>query len=105
MELSTQSNSDFFYSQMGIEIDENISLPQYNEIIGKDVQRISNYLDEFLVKHKIENIDSLFLTGGTSLVQAIQELFRAKFPGVPVHSGDNFISVAKGLAYSGYLFE
>jgi len=52
-----------------------------------------------------EEIDSLFLTGGTSLVAAIQELFKSRFPHVPVNSGDNFTSVAKGLAYSGYLFD
>ncbi|EDM38279.1 probable heat shock protein [Pedobacter sp. BAL39] len=107
VELSAAESVNFHYSQRGIEINEEITIDAYNQIIAKDLRKISNYLDEFLLKHKIDiqTIDSLFLTGGTSLVAAVRKLFVSKFPGVPIHSGDNFISVAKGLAYSGYLFE
>lgn len=105
--LSHLPKTQFSYSNMDIEIEETISVEQYDGIIQKDLKKINRYLDEFLSKNGIEptDIDSLFLTGGTSLVGAIQELFKARFPGVAIHSGDNFISVAKGLAYSGYLFE
>lgn len=106
IELSEQEKSQFSYSNMEIEIDEEISIAQYEAIIEKDIRKISNYLDEFMVKNhiKAEDIDSLFLTGGTSLVAAVQNLFRTRFPHVPVNSGDNFTSVARGLALSGYLF-
>lgn len=105
--LSTQSVSPFQYANMEIEIDEQISIEQYNGIIAKDLGKVSAYLDEFMLKNNIEagDIDSLFLTGGTSLVAAVKELFTTKFPHVPVNSGDNFTSVAQGLAYSGYLFD
>ncbi|GAA3952614.1 Hsp70 family protein [Pedobacter ginsengiterrae] len=107
IELSDKQFSDFVYNNMGIEIDEAVSLTQYNEVIEKDVQRISEYLDKFLTTYNINptDIDCLFLTGGTSMVSAIQHLFKTKFPHIPMNSGDNFKSVAKGLAYSGYLFE
>lgn len=105
--LSSQPTSKFTYSNMGIDINEDISRAQYDAVIEKDIKKISTYLDEFMLKNdiKAEEIDSLFLTGGTSLVGAIQNLFKTKFPHVSVNSGDNFESVAKGLAYSGYLFE
>jgi len=107
IELSDQRVSTFAYSNMGIEIDENISLEQYNAIIGKDIHKIGVYLDQFMETYQINpaDIDCLFLTGGTSMVSAVQNLFRSKFPHIPLNSGDNFKSVAKGLAYSGYLFE
>ncbi|WP_029279513.1 Hsp70 family protein [Pedobacter borealis] len=107
IELSDQPVSTFAYSNMEIEIDENISLEQYNSIIEKDVNKIDAYLDQFMETYKInpEEIDCLFLTGGTSMVSAVQNLFKTKFPHIPLNSGDNFKSVAKGLAYSGYLFE
>ncbi|WP_316758071.1 Hsp70 family protein [Pedobacter aquatilis] len=107
IELSDKQSSDFVYNNMGIEIDEAVSLIQYNEVIEKDVQRISEYLDKFLTTYNINptDIDCLFLTGGTSMVSAIQHLFKTKFPHIRMNSGDNFKSVAKGLAYSGYLFE
>jgi len=107
IELSGSAISSFDYSNMDIAINEEISRAQYDAIIQKDIKKISTYLDEFLLTNNIraEEIDSLFLTGGTSLVAAIQELFKTRFPHVPVNSGDNFTSVAKGLAYSGYLFD
>ena len=107
LELSNQLETKFQYSRMGIEIDEQVSKMQYEEIIQKDLNKISRYLDEFLLSNNIllTEIDSLFLTGGTSMVSAVKDLFNNKFPNKPIHSGDNFISVAKGLAYSGYLFE
>jgi hypothetical chaperone protein len=107
LELSAGLKTQFSYSKMGIEIDEQVSRAEYDQIIQKDINKISNYLDEFLQKNNIEiaQIDSLFLTGGTSMVLAVRNLFSNRFPNKPIHSGDNFISVAKGLAYSGYLFE
>ncbi|QNR82712.1 Hsp70 family protein [Pedobacter riviphilus] len=107
IELSDQLHSTFAYSNMEIEINENISLGQYNSIIEKDIDKIDTYLDQFMETYKINpvDIDCLFLTGGTSMVSAVQNLFKTKFPHIPLNSGDNFKSVAKGLAYSGYLFE
>lgn len=105
--LSQTDNARFQYANMGIEIGEDVSLEEYNGIIEKDVRRIDDYLERFLTENAIkkEAIDGLFLTGGSSLVPAVGALFKKKFPQVRLHSGDNFISVAKGLAYSGYLFE
>nr|WP_294942759.1 Hsp70 family protein [uncultured Mucilaginibacter sp.] len=105
--LTTAGQAPFCYRQMGIEIDEQISLADYDQIIGKDVARISAYLDNFLVENNIDPqaIDTLFLTGGTSMVACVHQLFKSKFPHVSLNSGDNFKSVAKGLAYSSYLFD
>jgi hypothetical chaperone protein len=105
--LTTEDTSTFSYRKMDISIDEEIPLSDYEQIIAKDVNRISNYLDDFLSQNHIqpENIDSLFLTGGTSMVGSIQKLFKNRFPHTRLISADNFQSVAKGLAYSGYLFE
>ena len=104
--LSKADTAMFHYQKMDIKIDEKISLSDFEQIITKDVDRIANYLDEFMVQNGIEpkNIDSLFLTGGTSMVGSIQKLFKQRFPHVSLNSGDNFKSVAQGLAYSGYLF-
>ena len=105
--LSTANSSTFSYHKMDIRIEEEIPSADYDQIIKKDVDRISSYLNEFMLQHNIniKDIDSLFLTGGTSMVASIQQLFKTKFPHLTLNSGDNFKSVAKGLAYSGYLFE
>ncbi|WP_316791248.1 Hsp70 family protein [Pedobacter frigoris] len=105
--LSKSNTSEFRYHAMDILIQEEVSLSDYEQIIKKDVDRISTYLNEFMALHNIDvnDIDSLFLTGGTSMVGRIQQLFKDKFPHITMNSGDNFKSVAKGLAYSGYLFD
>jgi len=107
IELSNADASVFSYHQMEVEIEETVSLNDYEQLIKKDVDRISAYLNEFMLQNHIEakDIDSLFLTGGTSMVYSIQQLFKQQFPHLTLNSGDNFKSVAKGLAYSGYLFE
>ena len=107
IELSGAESSQFSYHQMDIAIEEEISLPLYEDIIAKNVDQIAAYLDTFMVQHNIDpaNIDSLFLTGGTSMVSRVQKLFKERFPHVNLNSGDNFKSVATGLALSNYLFE
>lgn len=104
--LSNTENARFSYDHMDITIEEEITLPVYEQIIAKDIARIANYLDEFMQQNSIvpSHIDSLFLTGGTSMVGSIRRLFQNRFPHVTMHTGDNFQSVAQGLAYSGYLF-
>jgi len=105
--LSSKDTATFQYSNMDIEIDENVSASEYQYIIDKDIKRIADYLEDFMLRNNIDSnhIDSLFLTGGTSMVAAVQNLFKTKFPHLTLNAGDNFKSVAKGLAYSGYLFE
>ncbi len=105
--LTDNRVTEFLYAKMDIKIKEEISIKNYGEIINKDIQRISEYLEDFLAINNINptEIDTLFLTGGTSMVTAIQSFFKSKFPHLKINSGDNFKSVAKGLAYSGYLFE
>ncbi|PWS33825.1 Hsp70 family protein [Pedobacter paludis] len=105
--LSSKDIATFQYSNMDIEIDENVSASEYQYIIDKDIKRIADYLEDFMLRNNIDSnrIDSLFLTGGTSMVAAVQNLFKTKFPHLTLNAGDNFKSVAKGLAYSGYLFE
>jgi len=105
--LSGTDNTVFSYQHDDISISEEISLPVYEQIISKDVTRISEYLQRFLTENNINpsSIDTIFLTGGTSMVRGIQRLFQNQFPHVNLRSGDNFNSVAIGLAYSGYLFE
>ncbi len=48
-----------------------------------------------------ERIDRVFMTGGTSLVPAVRELFERRFGGGRVAAGGEFVSVAEGLALMG----
>ncbi len=107
IDLSDKDRAAFAFAKMDIDINDSVPLAEYNRLINRDLFKIETYLDKFLLEKNINpnTVDTLFLTGGTSLVKAIQDLFKRKFPNSKIDSGDNFISVAKGLAYSGYLFE
>ena len=107
IDLTEKETSTLNYSKFDIEINEPISIVDYNEIIDNEIHSIEKYLNKFLEINKIQEseIDSLFLTGGTSLVGSVKQIFKNRFPETPIHSGDNFISVANGLALSEYLFE
>jgi hypothetical chaperone protein len=47
-----------------------------------------------------QNIDAIYLTGGSSALRSLQERLAAQFPGVPLVQGDLFGGVAAGLAYA-----
>ena len=106
IELSEKCKSSFYFSTNEIEINEEIELEEYNSIIQPDIFTIQKYLNQFLETNQINisEIDSLFITGGTSMVGAIQTLFKENFPLIPIQTGDNFLSVSQGLALSEYLF-
>lgn len=64
-------------------------------ILLKDLLKIEQCLDNFITKNKIDanQVDTLFLTGGTSLVRAIQNLFFRKFPLAKIESGVTLVSL------------
>ncbi|MDQ2736287.1 MAG: Hsp70 family protein, partial [Pseudomonadota bacterium] len=44
------------------------------------------------------SIDRVFLTGGTSFVPAVRRIFETRFTAGRVRAGNEFTSVARGLA-------
>jgi len=106
--LSDCTETDFAFHQQDIDIKTNITLASFeNEIIVNEIKKIDQYLDAYLQKNVVSynNVDTVFLTGGTSMVQAIQSVFHKKFGKQRIKSGDNFNSVAAGLAYSYPIFK
>lgn len=105
--LSNHQQFDFEYSSQGIELKETVTIKEFStEIVGKDVQKIKSYLMDFLQKSKLDPaaIDTIFMTGGTSMVTPIRVFMKEIFGDKAIKSGDNFNSVANGLAYSWVLF-
>jgi hypothetical chaperone protein len=107
IELSQQESVNLEYSKQGIEINEPISIAEFsNKIVASDVSKIRTYLEDFLQKSNIKSdeIDTVFMTGGTSLAKPIRDFIIDLFGEESLKSGDNFNSVANGLAYSHVLF-
>ena len=107
IELSSTPSATFKYHQSDIQIHEPITIDEFsNDIVGEDIAKIQNYLLNFLETTQIKStdIDTVFMTGGTSMVKPIRDFMVELFGKEAVKSGDNFNSVANGLAYSHVLF-
>jgi hypothetical chaperone protein len=101
--LSHEDNAVFNFQQQGIDIREDITIADFEHtIIKTHVHKIDRYLQQFLKDQDIpiENIDTVFLTGGTAFVRPLQRIFTQLFGPEKIKSGDNFNSVAMGIAYS-----
>jgi hypothetical chaperone protein len=103
IELTATENATFEFIEHEIDINETISIQEFeHEIINENLEKIESYLQDFLEKNSIksQDVDVVFMTGGTSMVKPLKNIFTKRFGEDKIKSGDNFNSVAMGLAYS-----
>jgi hypothetical chaperone protein len=95
-QLSTQDEATLHFENLDI----NISRGDFESWIADDLERIATSLNATMEKIGCadDEIDSVFLTGGTSLVPSVRQIFADRFGEHKLHAGDELISVAKGLA-------
>ena len=101
--LTHEEKAELSFQNHGIQIEEEVTLTEFkDEIIAQNLSKIEDYLDQFLEEKGIskDEIDVVFMTGGTSLIKPLNQIFKDKFGESKLKSGDNFNSVAMGLAYS-----
>lgn len=102
--LSMKEEEKINFHQSIIDIDEIIKRIEFEAMISEKMNKISQCIDKLLLdsKVKISEIDSVFLTGGTSFVPYVKKLLAEKFGADKIKPGDAFLSVVNGLALSGY---
>jgi hypothetical chaperone protein len=95
-ELSTKDEARLKFGALDVAIQRD----EFESWIAEDISRISVALDDTMARISIADtqIDSVFLTGGTSLVPAVRRIFADRFGLDKLNSGEELISVAKGLA-------
>jgi hypothetical chaperone protein len=95
-QLSTENTATLDFEGLSIAF----SRGDFETWISEDLARIRGALTSTLdaMGCKDGDIDEVFLTGGTSLVPAVRQLFATRFGNNKIHSGDELISVAKGLS-------
>jgi hypothetical chaperone protein len=100
VELSSRQQSEFVYEDPCVSIRQVVTRADFEDWIEPQLSAISNCVDELLkdAKTRAEQIDRVFLTGGTSLVPAVRRIFEHRFGADRVQAGDEFTSVARGLA-------
>jgi hypothetical chaperone protein len=101
--LSAAPYADFVLRLGDIAIEEEISRADFESWIADDIARIEQTVDRLLAGAGLlpRDIDSVFLTGGSSFIPAVRRLFEDRFGGARLADGENFQSVAYGLALIG----
>jgi hypothetical chaperone protein len=98
--LSEREVATFTYRDWYLEIEEEVTRTQFETWIDADVEMISRSIDLLLSNCGVSrsDVDSVFLTGGSSFVPKVRRLFAGKFGLDRLRSGEEMTSVAKGLA-------
>ncbi len=98
--LSHAEKSVFRFSDGDVEMDAEVSRTQFEDWIGEELASIERQVDALTAKAGITNaqVDRVFLTGGSSLVPAVRQIFSSRFGAAKIRTGDEFTSVAHGLA-------
>lgn len=101
--LSEADSATFRFSGGGLEIEQQVQRRDFEAWIAPDIARIEATVDAALAKAGVtpDAIDRLFLTGGSSLIPAIRDIFRTRFGEARISSGGELTSIAHGLALIG----
>jgi hypothetical chaperone protein len=100
--LSEQESSEITFRGSNMDIHHVLGLDEFNQSISKDTREIEAFLTDFVRNSNVDfsDIHNVFLTGGTSSTKSVMDIFEKNFAPEKIHRGDNFNSVAQGLALS-----
>jgi hypothetical chaperone protein len=99
-ELSIKPETEFSFRVPGVQISQTVSRAQFEEWISDELEAIATCVDRMLETSGVRppEIDKVFLTGGSSFVPAVRDIFARRFGKERLVGGSEFTSVAKGLA-------
>lgn len=99
-ELSSSESATLEWRRGPIQINETITRAQFESWIAPDLARIDAGVTSLFDDAGLspEQVDHVFMTGGTSFVPAIQRLMRSRFSHAKFSAEEEFISVGVGLA-------
>ena len=103
MRLSKTEETEFAFAPLGADFRVRIKRADFESWISGDLARIEAALAQTLASAGLteKRIDRVFLTGGTSFVPAVREIFDRRFGAKKIESGDELLSIASGLALIG----
>jgi hypothetical chaperone protein len=98
--LSTDTLANFHFCDGSLDISAEVTRANFELWIADHLQAIATTVDDLLTTAALAptEIDRVFLTGGTSFVPAVRRLFESRFGPEKVVTGNEFTSVARGLA-------
>jgi len=100
VQLTEKELASFVFSQSIVRLEDSLERWQFESWIQDDIQNIASCVRSLLDQCGVKpaDIDSIFLTGGSSFVPVVRRYFSRTFGANKLHSGEELTTVAKGLA-------
>ncbi|HTM94547.1 MAG TPA: Hsp70 family protein, partial [Croceibacterium sp.] len=101
--LSEAETAQFRFEAGDMRIEAEVKRADFERWIAPDIARIEETVDRALADAAMtaDQIDRVFLTGGSSLIPAIRAIFERRFTPGRIASGGELTSIAHGLALIG----
>ena len=102
--LSGAEAADFRFAAGSIDIGRAVERAEFESWIAPELGLIETAVDEALADAGLspDGVDRVFLTGGSSLVPAVRDIFHRRFDPEKIASGSELESIASGLALMGW---
>lgn len=99
-DLSAHPAATFHFSDGVIDVEANVQRTDFEEWISEELSQIETCVDSLASSTGVgpRDVDMVFLTGGSSFVPAVRRIFESRFGAERIRSGNEFTSVARGLA-------
>ncbi len=99
-ELSHAESAVFRFRDGSMELEIPVTRTEFEGWIADELRSIERCVDELLETSGVSarDVDCVFLTGGSSFVPAVRRIFTKRFGESRIRSGNEFTSVAHGLA-------
>jgi hypothetical chaperone protein len=100
VDLSRHESAEFHFRDGSMDLAATVERGEFEGWIAEELKSIERCVDILLATSNIAagEIDRVFLTGGTSFVPAVRHIFESRFGASRVRTGNEFTSVARGLA-------
>jgi hypothetical chaperone protein len=100
VDLSLHDEAQFVFTDASVDIHRRVRRSQFETWIAPELEQIRTTALHLLQRTGIPagEVDRVFLTGGSSLVPAVRKIFADQFGEERLAAGDEFTSVARGLA-------
>ena len=103
-QLSNNAVAEFRFSDGLVDIKTKVTRAAFERWITEELHQIEGCLDSLLKTSgaHARDVDAVFLTGGSSFVPAVRRIFAQRFGDAKIRAGNEFTSVALGLALHGF---
>lgn len=98
--LSQHESAEFRFHDGGLDLRIPVTRRDFESWIADDLRSIEEAVDFLLRDTGVnpQDVDRVFLTGGSSFVPAVRKIFSSRFGKEKIRGGHEFTSVAHGLA-------